>query len=126
MKWNEALIILMIALPFQKIVIAAAARIGILAAHRRAMFIDCASALSRMKKLASAFEDIVFAMAHHAAIFLDELGVFALRLAKAEAEAFSQPSHIALCHYDPIIGTTITRALGAIVKHGQFFHLVVR
>ncbi len=102
-QWDEALIVLMSALPDEEIVIAATRRLRIVATDFRTIFVDCAATLGGVQKLANAFVDGVLAVAQNAAITFDHLGETLLGLLEAEAEAFGQALDVAASDDDVFI-----------------------
>src|SRR5262249_3748469 len=91
LKRDKGFVVLMTAFPGQEVVIAAVLFFREGAAGIGAMLVDRAVPFGRMKKLASAFEDVIFVVAQHAvAVALDELGEFALGLFVTQPETFCQ------------------------------------
>ena len=109
---NETLVVLMIAFPGQKLVIAAAIFFGEGSARRRPTFIDHAVPFRRMQKLARAFENVIFTVPENTmAVAFDELGKSTLSLFVTQPETLCQSFYIAFCDQNPIISATIGRAL---------------
>ena len=109
----------MIALPLEKLIVTAAAFFRICPANGGTVFINRAASFSRMKKLASRLENVVFAMPQDSAITFDLLGKFLFGLFPTQSKPFRQSLDIALGHDNPIVGAAITRAFCAIVKDRQ-------
>lgn len=127
---DEIGIVLVPALVFEKVVVAAVILLGVVAAGRRAVLIGRAAAFHRIEELAGALVDRVLAVAQHAmAVALDVLGEFLFGLLVGQAEAAGQALDVALGHQNPIVGATIGRAFRAVVarlrflrgENGQFF-----
>ena len=110
MQRDEALVVLVLALPRQEIVIATACLFGKSAASGGAALVDRAVPLRRMEKLASAFEDVVLAMAQDSIpVAFDELGVFSLGLFVTQLETPGQSLDVAFRDQNPIIRAAISR-----------------
>ena len=101
----------MTALPGQEVVIAAALFFREGAAGVGTMLVDSAVPFGRVEKLASAFEDVIFAVPQNVvAVFFDELGEFTLGLFVTQFETFCQSRYVAFRDQYPIIRATIGRA----------------
>jgi hypothetical protein len=125
-KRNEGFVVLMLALPGQELVIAAAILFGKGAAGCGTMLVDGAVSLRRVKKLTSAFEDVVFAVSQHTmAVFLDELGEFALGLFITQLESLCQSRYVALRDQYPIICATVSRTFRTVVAEVRYYGIAV-
>jgi hypothetical protein len=100
---DEALVILMSALPDEEIVIAATRCLRVMATDFRTIFVDGAATFSGVQKLANAFVDSVLAVAQNAAITFDHLGEALLGLLEAEGKAFGQALDVAASDDDVFV-----------------------
>jgi hypothetical protein len=74
LKWYELRIVLMLAFPLEPIKIAASARVRVITADCRTMFVDCAATLGRVQELARGIVDRVLAMAKNPAVTFNRFG----------------------------------------------------
>src|SRR5262245_37273717 len=111
----------MLALPTQELIIPAAVLLRVLAADRRAVFIDGAAPLVLVQHLAGAFEDMILAVAQDVAVAFDMFREFLLGLLIIEVEAFPQPLDVAPGHRDPIIAAAISRTFRTVVSQFRLF-----
>mgnify|MGYP003395495261 CR=1 FL=1 len=116
----------MLALPLQKVVVAAESLFREITADRWAMFVDGAVPFFLIEKHAGAFVDVIFAMPQHASlVFFFVLREFLFGLFVSQVEPFGQPLNVAFVDSDPVIRTTIAGAFGAIVFQLRFFRRLV-
>src|SRR5262245_43479452 len=110
MQRDEALVVLVLALPRQEIVVTTTCLFGESAASRGAALVDRAVPLRRMEKLAGAFEYVVSTVAQDSIpVAFDELSEFSLGLFVTQLETPGQSLDVAFRDQDPIIRTTISR-----------------
>lgn len=114
MQRNKRFVLLMLAFPHQKLVVAAAARIRIAATDCWPMLIDCAIAFGRMQKLTGAFVNSIAAMAQHPTVTWNNFRKPLFSFFSSQSESFAEPCQIALFDDDVIIRATITGAFRAI------------
>src|SRR5262249_17911228 len=105
----------MLPLPHQVIVIATMLLFGVLTAHVRPSLVDRATSGLAIEKPARCAVYVILAMSKHAPIARNDLRESLLSLSQGQLETPSQASHVVASDSDPIIGTTVRHALGAIV-----------
>jgi hypothetical protein len=127
LQGNKGRVVLVLAFPHQKSIVAAAIFFRILPADGRAMFIDRATAFRFVEELAGGFKDVVFSMTQDvAAIARDVFRKFLFRLLEIEAEPFPQPDNVGFRHGNPVIVATIGRTLRTVIPKLWFFDMTIR
>ena len=106
---DEAFVVLVLALPRQKVVITASLFFREGAAGFGTMLVNCAVPLGRVEKPASALKDVIFMVSQNAmAVFLDESGEFALGLFVTDLETLRQSGYVSFRDLYPVIGATVS------------------
>lgn len=106
----------MLALPAEEVEVTASARIRVLTTDSRSMFVDSATAFSRMKELAGALVYCVLAMAKNAAIILDHFGKTLFGLFVGYREARGETFDVAPGNDDVVVRAAIPGTLGTVIE----------
>ena len=119
---DETLVVLLLALPFQELIISTTALLRICPADRRAMLIGSTPPFVLIQKSTGAFEYVILAVSQNTVfVILNVLREFHFGCFIAQFETFRQALDVAFCDDNPFVRAAISRALVTIVKDAQFF-----
>lgn len=119
--WDEGFIILPVAFTLEEIVVVAIRQFREFSAYARPMLVNSAAPFDRVKELAGAFEDRIFAVTKNSAISFDVLRESLFSALIGERIPPGEPLNIATVDDDIVVGAAVRGTSRTIVEDRKFF-----